>query len=377
MTENQEKYKKWTDKLYMLYENELWLREQAAKGRILKKFDNEFAYFTEAAAEDIRYKIVVLNGKNAENQVKIIERQGFALVGSHEEYYIFCINGKYEHIEPRFNEEMIKFTRKWFNKQMLKRFAGIMIVLSCLVIQIFINWGKLIQSIVELPTIWWPLCGLTVILLMVNGIRESRALLRTRKCLFEQEQYFLRRSRLLKISTVMFALIAVCGIIAGISFLRGVYIADDKSSISDIQAIMPIVLLQDIEQNKEQSDIHKYSQNTISEENYAEINHTFMSPKQYSARQKNANNSMMIIYYEVAVEKLVKPLTRELSRNSLTDIKKENLEKVDFGGLDAVYTWQANDFINVSACKGKKVMYIFNVGDMQMEDLLKEMAEVL
>lgn len=366
MTEKEDKQKKWIDKIYMLRENELWLNEQAGKGCLLKNFDKQTAYFTEAAAEDIKYKIIVLNNKKAENQIKIIELQGFTFIGSYDEFYIFYINGKYGHIEPRLNEEMIEFVRRWFNKQMIKRFSVTMIAMTSIVINIIFNWNNFFQSIVEIPTKWYIFFGLIYIALIIYAIREYRALISTKKCFLEHEEYLLNRSS--KTPTVIRAFLITIGILVGISFLKEIYFpAADRYSIDDVRKVMPIVLLQDITD----------SQSTINEDNYAEIKHTLMASKQYYASQKNAGNNMSIFYYEVAVEKLAEPLARELSINSLTDIKKENLKKVDIGGLDAVYTWQVNDFFYVSACKGKRVMYIFNVGDIQVDDILRKMAEVL
>ena len=371
----EEKQKKWIDKIYMLHDNEIWLNEQAGKGLILERFDKEFAYFNQMAAEDNKYKIVILNKKKAEDQIKVLERQGFTFVGSSDEYYIFSIGGKYGNVEPKMNEEMIVFARKWLDKQMLKSFTLSMLIPIPLIFAFIMVRDKLIQTIVEFPDIWAILLGVVLVATVYEDLRRYQAVRRTKKCLLEHEEY--QSGWNWKKWKIKRAIAYTLGILTLVLSITDNFIDPEKCSINDLKKVMPIVLIQDIEQDSEQTERGDVFQGVANEDNYAEIKHTLLAPKQYFSWQENDGNHMRVLYYEVAVDKLAEPLARELPTNGWVDIENEDIKKVDFKGLDVVYTWQENGIANVSASKGKRVMCIFYIGDLQVKDLLREMAEVL
>ena len=181
MTEEADKQINWSKNLYMLYENELWLSEQAQKGLLLKSFAKDYACFTEGEPQDIAYKIVILDVKKAENQIKIMEHQGFTFVESYFEYYIFCIAGKYRHIQPRLNEEMNKVAKRWFNKQMIKRFGGTLVALIPFIINLVMDRDRILQIILEMPTIWFVSLVFIFSVAIIDSIREYKALGKNKK----------------------------------------------------------------------------------------------------------------------------------------------------------------------------------------------------
>ncbi len=375
MIEDNEIEKRWNNKLHMLYENELWLNEQAKKGRILKSFDRASACFTETHPEYISYKIIVLNQKKAKNQIKVIEHQGFTFVGSCNEYHIFYINEKYGHIRPSLNENMAEFARNWLNKQMVNSFAWSLIAIAPIMITIIFVRDNIIQAFVELPTVFDILLGFAVITSIVEGIHEYRAVSRTKKYFLEQEEY--RSVWRTKKSIAKWACLITIGILAFVFLFQRFYLKPKQYSISEVQKTMPIVLVQDIEQDTGRSERIAEFQRTVNKDYHAEINHTLLASNQYRAWQTISGSYMMTDYYEVAIESLAQPLARELPLNDITDTKKEELKRVDIEGLDAVYTWKDGSCVKVSACKGNRVMYIWNLGDMQIKDILREIAEVL
>lgn len=370
-----EKEIRWADKLYMLYENEMWLNEQAKKGLFLKHFDNGYAYFTKNNSENIKYKIVVLDEKKAKKQIGIIEHQGFTFVGSYKEYYIFSIDGQYGHIHPRLNEENIEFVRKWFNKQMIKRVGTTLLFLLPIVLNIIIGWDKLFQGMVEMSTILYLIWGFVFIFSIIAGTREYRAVIRSKKCFLENEEYLIVRN--MKKLTIKSPFIILSCILIAVLLIKHIYFDLDKVSIDELHKEMPMVLLQDTEPQKSLEGEFNDDHQNIDEDNYAEIRHTLLAPNQYQAWQENAENGMVIFYYEVLVGALAEPLARELPTNDLAFIKKEELKKIDYEGLDAVYFSEEGYISVLSACKGKRVMFVLFDRELLVEDILSEMVEVL
>ncbi len=377
MTEEADKQIDWSNKLYMLHENELWLSEQAQKGLLLKKFAKDYACFTEGEPQDIAYKIVILDVNKADNQIKIIEHQGFTFVGSYLDYYIFRIDGKYRHIQPRLNEEMNKVASRWFNKQMFIRFGGTLIALIPVLISLFMDRNKLLQIIVEMPTIWFVSLTFVYSVAIIASIKAYRALGRNKKYYLVNELYRIRKSGKKSISRYI---MIIAAIFLGVSVVRYIYVEPHKYSIEEGRKVMPIVLLQDIEQDEKISKELIILQKTASEDNYAEIRHTFLAPKQYTADQQSTygenGNGMLIRYYEVAFKILAEPLARELLINNMFGTEKDDLEEIEYDGLDKVYYNDGYmDFISV--CKGNKVMFITYDGDKPVNDILREAANVL
>lgn len=372
MIEQEEKQKKWVSKIYLLHENELWLNDQAEKGLLLKSFDETTAYFQEGSPAQINYKILILNEKNAVKQIKQIEQQGFTFVGSCNEYYIFYIQGIYTHITPRLNEDTLLFLKKWIAIQMLKRVSVTLIAVIPIALKIIMNRDNLLQTIMEISTIWYVLIGLIFIATMLDAIREYKVIIQTKKSFLKQENYFFyKRSK--KSNVLQNFIIAIC-LLSVILLIKSIYSDAERISISELQKEMPIVLLED---TKQAEDPAKLSQGIANKDHYAEVKHTLLAPNQYYAVQKNQFNSMTIRYYEVTVEKLAEPLSKELPINNFTSINKKNLKKIDYLGLDAVYAYQVSGMITVACCKGNKVMFIHNMGIMPLEDILRNIAKVL
>lgn len=377
MTEEADKQINWSNKLYMLHENELWLSEQAQKGLFIKSFAKDYACFTEDQPRDIAYKIVILDVKKAENQIKIIEHQGFTFVESYFEYYIFKIDGKYRHIQPRLNEEMNKVAKRWFNKQMIKRFGGTLAALIPFIINLVMDRDRILQIILEMPTIWFVSLAFIYSVAIIESIKAYRELGRNKKYYLVNELYKIRKSGKKSISRYI---MIIAAIFLGVSAVRYIYVEPHQYSIGEVQKFMPIVLLQDIEKDAKTSKELKVLQKTVSEDNYAEINHTFLAPKQYTAEQQSTygenGNGMSIRYYEVQFKILAEPLTRELVINDIFGITKGDLKEIEYDGLDNVY--YADDYMDfISVCKGNKVMFISYDGDKPVSDILREVAEVL
>lgn len=368
----------WANKLYMLHENELWLDEQAQKGLFVKSFAKDYACFLESEPKDVAYKIVILDREKAHNQVKIIEHQGYTFVESYFEYYIFTIDGKYKHIQPRLNEEMTKFAKWWFNKQMLKRFAGTLIALIPFFIDLTIRRVNLLCGIVDMPAIWLVSLAVIFSVAIIDSIKEYRALNKNKKYYLVNEFYVTRKSG--KKSTSGYIML-IAAIFLGASAIKYFYFEPAPYSIEAVQKNMPIVLLQDIEKDEKISKELTVLQKNVSEDNYAEIRHTFLAPKQYTADQQNTygdnnGNSMFIRYYEVNLKILAKPLARELLISYVFGITKDDLKEIEYDGLDKVYYNDGYmDFISV--CKGNRVMFISYDGDKSVSDILEETAEVL
>ncbi|WP_312653959.1 DUF2812 domain-containing protein [Aminipila sp.] len=377
MTEEADKQINWSNKLYMLRENELWLREQAQKGLLLKSFAKDYACFTEGEPQDIAYKIVILDVKKGENQIKIMEQQGFTFVESHFQYYIFRIDGKYRNIQPRLNEEMNKFARRWFNKQIFIRFSGTLIALICFFINLSIKRVKLFPDIVEIPAMIFVPVALIFSVLIIENIKEYRALDKNKKHYLVNEFYITRK--ICKKSISKYIMI-IASIFLGAAAIKYFYVEPHQYSIAEVQKFMPIVLLQDIEKDEKISKELKVLQKYVSEDNYAEISHTFLAPNQYTADQENTygenGNGMFIRFYEVNFKILAEPLARELLINNVFGITKGELKEIEYDGLDKVYYNDGYmDFISV--CKGNKVMFISYDGDKPVSDILREVAEVL
>ncbi|MHC1721676.1 MAG: DUF2812 domain-containing protein [Aminipila sp.] len=368
----------WANKLYMLHENELWLNEQAKKGLLLKSFAKDYACFTEGEPQDVIYKIIILDVKKAQDQVKIMEHQGFTFVESYFEYYIFYINERYRNIQPRLNEEVTKFARRWFNKQMIKRFAVTMIASIPLLIDLGMDRNQLLQIIVEMPTIWLVALVVVFTVAIIDSIKEYRELGRNKKYYLVNKFYInCKNGKKWRSRYIML----IAGIFFGVSFIYCLYVEPHQYSIDQVQKAMPIVLLQDIEKDKKISKELKACQKTASEDNYAEINHTFLAPKQYMADQKYIDedyyNFMTIRYYQVSAEMLAIPLAKELPVNDVFDVKKRNLKEIEYDGLDKVYYFDDGDMDFISVCKGNKVMFILYRGDKTASDILREVTKVL
>lgn len=377
MTEEADKQINWSNKLYMLHENELWLREQAQKGMFIKSFAKDYACFTEDEPRDIAYKIVILDVKKAENQIKIIEHQGFTFVESYFEYYIFYIAGKYRHIQPRLNEEMNKVAKRWFNKQMIKRFGGTLVALIPFIINLVMDRDRILQIILEMPTIWFVSLVFIFSVAIIDSIREYKALGKNKKYYLVNEHYITRKSGKRSISRYI---MIIAAIFLGVSAIKYFYVEPHQYSIAEVQKFMPIVLLQDIEKDEKISKELKVLQKTVSEDNYAEISHTFLASNQYTADQENTygenDHGMFIRFYEVNFKILAKPLARELVINNMFGAEKDELKEIKYEGLDKVYYYDGYlDFISV--CKGNKVMFISYDGDKPVSDILREVAEVL
>ncbi len=375
MTEQNEIEKKWPGRVHLLHNNEIWLSEQASKGLMLKRFDDSFAYFEESAGENIHFRMMVLNEKNAEKQIKVILSQGFSLVESYKKYYIFRIDGKYSHITPSLNEETIGFTRKWFNRLILGRFFVTIVFFAAVFIQLFLHRGKLIQGIVEVPIIGWILVFLLLAYGILNCIIEYRLLIREKRYYLKQEAFSpvrsSKRSRAMKIFFIAICVFAVALLIKGVYFDK-----EQQFSIHEVQEVMPIIALQDIDEAAD-AEINEAALNEADEDHHAEIKHSLLAPRQYRAWQHSSGNVMHIFYYEVAFEPLADRLARELPIYDFMEIKQDDLEKVDVAGLDAVYLWHRNDFSSLSARKGKRVMHVFLVGDIPVEDVLNKIAEIM
>lgn len=377
MAEEASKEINWVNKLYMLHENELWLDEQAQKGLFVKSFAKDYACFMGSDPKDVAYKIVILDREKAHNQVKIIEHQGFTFVESHFEYYIFYIDGKYRHIQPRLNEEMTRFVKQWFNKQMLNRFAGTMIALIPFIINLVMDRDRLLQNIVEIPAILFVSMVLILSVCFVESIKGYKALGRNKKYYLAHEFYQIRKSS----KKPRWIVLITAFILLGFSALKCLYFEPHAYSIDKVQKTMPIVLLQNLEQDRQIRAELKKLQKTKSEGNYAEINNGFFAPKQYVAYQENIYdvnyNSMTIRYYEVSVKILAIPLAKELPVKSWFDIKWENFKEIKYEGLDKVYFYNDGYMDFISVCKGNRVMFILYNGDKSASDILKEIAEVL
>jgi len=373
--ENEEKQKKWVNRLYIMSENEAWLEAMAKKGLLLTHFDHDYAYFQTAQPEDINYKIVILNPQKAEDQIKIIERQGFTFLGSSKEFYVFSMTGKYKHIQPRMNEEMISFAVKRLNKQMVKSVGINIAVLIPLFVVFVIVRDKFLLTIAGLSLIWSALIGFALILAVLESIRDGIIIQRMKRSLLSKDGYqsnFSMKKHAAK-RVAAWCLVAFTTLLP----LANIFIEPKQYSIYEIQKTMPIVLIQNIQQDSEQTAAISEAQRTADELNYAEIKRTLLAPRQYQARQNSDGGHMNIFYLEVVSAKLAEPMAKELLLNDFEDIGKEDIVKIDYAGLDAAYGWKQNDIINVSACKGKRVMSIFYIGDAETEELLKAMAEVL
>jgi hypothetical protein len=376
MEEKELLHKKWVDKIYMLHENQLWLGEQAAKGLILTKFDDEFAYFTETEPDNVCYKIMILDEKKGQSIIKTIESQGFTYIGNYNEYHIFRIDGKYKHIEPLLNEAAIEFARKWFRKTVLGRFAGTAAFLGAFLVQIVLNRDHLIQIMVETPAVWYVFFILVFIYLCIRGLAEYRTILNAKKYFLNGEDYL--PNRFLKKSPGMRVFFIIICAMGAFLLIQNIYFKNEQyDSIADVEKAMPILLLQELKEQGLQQQKASQSQNTGDADNYAETERSLLASQYYRAKQKTEDNYMSIHYYELVFDKLAEPLAKELPNGSVASILKEKPKKVDFKGLDTAYAWQKNDFVIVSACRGNQVMYVFSVGDIGAEEILKGMAEVL
>lgn len=376
MSEKEEKELKWPNKLYMLQENEIWLNEKVKEGLFLKSFVDDYVMFVKGKPEDIKYKIVILNPKNAKNQIKIIEHQGFTFVAEYKEYYIFYIKGRYGHFQPRLNEDTIEFARKWFNKQIINGFtlaivASFPALLNLIAI---ISFNELFQTLVGRQTIWYAMWLIMFVFLMIKGISEYKIVIKCRRCFLEHERYVKKNNSILtKVinrSSLVFIMVVV---------ILGAYMIyndnlDDKLPLSKAYNDMPFVFLQDIEKQEALVGENKEVLNYLDKNNYAKIESTLLAPKQYFAEQEY---DMSIHYYEVVVRALAKPLARELITEDIFDIKMDDIKKINYDGLDIVYICQDGYKKSVSVCKGKRVMFIEYHGVQPVERILSEMAEVL
>lgn len=312
----------WGNKLYLLYNNERWLNEQAAKGMILKDFDKKTARFEVDEPQNITYKILIINKKNAEDQIKRIERQGFTLVERYNEYCIFSRLGKYDQIWLRLDDEEMTYTKIWFNKQILKRFAHTLYAFLPIAIKLLIHQNGIIKGIVEISTLWYAICMILFIWLGANALNEYTTIIRTKTCFMNHENYILHSKE--KESIWEKLIIAIFCTLVGIAIFQYLYVDSIEYSIREVSRNMPVVLLQDIEQEPEKDENKKDGVRQIMNDKYAEIHHTWLAPNQYFSQQADEYNTLYINYYELNTKLLVKALTEELSTANIFELKKKS-----------------------------------------------------
>lgn len=373
MEEDNEKELKWSNKLYMLQENEIWLNEQVQKGLILKKIDDKYATFSKEEVQDVSYKIVILNPKDAKSQIKLIEHQGFTFVADYKEYYIFYIKGSYGHFQPRLNAEPIDFARKWFNKQIIKGFLLAIVPLLPFIIDILMRYNRILQIIIEIPTAWYFAFVPFFIYLFINTVIKYKTIIKCRTCFLEHEQYVKKNSfAFLKIIDKFFWAFFISTIALGVYMIYSNN-PDEKLPLNTVYNDMPFVFLQDIEEQGTTENGSKNISNYIDKDSYARIYSSLLAPKQYFANQ--GSYILSTHYYEVRIKGLVKPLAKELIKTGKYHITKNEFRKIQYEGLDIVYV--SKDDHQISVSKDKKVMFIEYYGEQSVEKILSEMVEVL
>lgn len=385
MLEQNEVERKWLFKIYDLAENEAWLTDKAKDGFILSKFDNRYATFEECERQNNNYKIVILDEKKAERQVKIIEHQGFTFVANYKEYYIFCIDNKSGNKYLRLNGEMTDVVTRWFDKQIRKQIVGLIFSISILVLLlIFLLCKNLFAtSLVTITNVRFILYGSTLGIGFFQLIREIFLLCKSKKFFIEHNQYLKTRtfitSKIGRVITFIFIFLGIFGS-AGTTYFD--YKTDKGfSSVSEIYESMPIVLIQDIENYNGVNGqlLETQKEIDLDEYNYVEPESTLLSPNQYKAWQTYESNagdkcSMRMTYHEVAGKLLARMLAKEIE---IYEADENKINKLEFKGLDEVYVSQGSHEKLISVCKGKRVMFIRYNGDQPVEKIISEMVEVL
>nr|WP_315023210.1 DUF2812 domain-containing protein [uncultured Aminipila sp.] len=385
MLEQKEIERKRLYKIYDLAENEAWLTEKAKDGFILTKFDNTYATFEKSGPQNNNYKIVILDEEKAETQIKIIEHQGFTFVANYKEYYIFCIDNKFENKCPRLNGEMTDVVTRWFDKQIRKQIVGLLfsIIIIALLLLFLLYKNLFATFLVTIPNSRFILYGSVLGVGFFQLIREILLLCKSKKFFFKHNKYLKIRtfitSKIGRAITLIFIFVGIFGS-AGTTYFD--YKTDKGfSSVSEIYESMPIVLIQDIENQNGVNGQLLETQNEIDldEYNYVEPKSTLLSPKQYKAWQTYESNagdkcSMRIKYHEVVGEILARILAKEIE---IYEADENKINKLEFKGLDEVYVYQDSHEKNISVCQGKRVMFIRYNGDQPVEKIISEMAEVL
>ena len=312
----------WANKIYLIYDNERWLNENAAKGLALKDFDKKTARFEPDEPQNITYKILILKKKNTEEQLKMIERQGFTLVERHNEYCIFSRLGKYDQVWLRLDDDGMAYTKRWFDKQIAMRFAHTLYAFLPLFLKLLIHGNELIKGLVEIPTTWYAICVILFIWLGTNAVKEYKNIIRTKTCFINHERYTFETKE--KESNWKKTAIAAVCILVGIAIYQYLYIDSLKYSMEQVGENMPIVLLQDIQQDKKED----VGQNKNYQYIDTEIHHTWLASNQYFSQQNDGANTLYINYYELNTKLLVKALTEELPTADIFEIKKEDLTQL-------------------------------------------------
>ncbi len=374
MDADNEKELVWTEKLYALQENETWLNEQVKEGLVLKKFDDKYATFSKEEPKDISYKIVILNPKDAEKQIKIIERQGYTFVTDYKEYYIFYIKGRYGQFQPRLNAEVIEFARKWFNKQILKGFALSILALLPFLIDPLMKHNQILQIIVETPIVFYFSFLSFFIYSFIKGLIKYKTIIRCRKCFLEHETYIKRNKPVfLKVMDKVFWIFFISAIAIGAYMIYSDN-SDKKLPLSAAYNDMPFVFYEDVEKSEE-NEIEQEESTDIDRHNYVRLNSTLLAPKQYFANQ--GSYEMYTHYYELRFKWLIKLLAKELIKTDIYHINNLQYKEIDYDGFDLVYISKEERQKNIAVSKGKKVMIIEYHGDQPVEKILAHMAEVL
>lgn len=385
MLEQNEVERKWLYKIYDLAENEAWLAEKAKEGFILTKFDNTHATFEKSKPQNNNYKIIILDEEKAERQIKIIEHQGFTFLASYKEYYIFYIDNKWGNKGPHLSGEMADVVTGWFDKQIRKQIIGLLISISIIAVLLFFELYKnLFATFLVSITIWrFILYGSILGVGFFQLIREIFLLCKSKKFFLEHNKYLKIRTF---ITTKIGRAITLIFIFLGIFGSAGTTYLDYKthkgfSSVSEIYESMPIVLIQDIEnQNGVNGQLLETQKEIdLDEYNYVDPESTLLSPKQYTAWQTYESNtgdkcSMRMRYYEVVSKILARMLAKEIE---IYEADENRINKLEFKGLDEVYVYQDLHEKIISVCKGKRVMFIRYNGDQPVEKIISEMSQVL
>ncbi|WP_312653955.1 DUF2812 domain-containing protein [Aminipila sp.] len=385
MLEQNEVERKWLYKIYDLAENEAWLTEKAKDGFILTKFDNTYATFEKSEPQNNNYKIVILDEEKAERQIKIIEHQGFTFVANYKEYYIFYIDNKWRNKSPHLSGEMAEVVTGWFDKQIRKQIIGLLISISIIAVLLFFELYKnLFATFLVSITIWrFILYGSILGVGFFQLIREIFLLCRSKNFFLEHNKYLKIRtfitSKIGRAITLIFIFVGIFGS-AGTTYLD--YKTDKGfSSVSEIYESMPIVLIQDIENQNEVNGqlLETQKEIDLDEYNYVDPESTLLSPKQYKAYQTYKSNagdkcSMRMKYHEVVGKTLARMLAKEIA---IYEADENKINKLEFKGLDKVYVYQDSHEKIISVCKGKRVMFIRYNGHQPVKKIISEMSEVL
>ncbi len=351
---------------------------------ILKGFDTRYVTFEKNEPQNNSYKIVILDEVKAEKQIKTIEHQGFNFVANFKEFYIFTLEEKFNRRRPNLSGEMLGFTIKWFDKQIKKQVIGLIVsIFIIILLSIFLLYNNLFAiGLVKMDNNADIFYGSIFSFGFFQLIREVFLLSKLKKYFYEHKQYLRTRSFILskigRTIAIIFIFVNILGpgLLIYLDYKRDIPVA----SVSEIYESMPIVLIQDVEnengvkgqllETQKEVDLNGF--------NYVELKSTLLSQNQYRGYQTYAFNdnrgSMRMEYYEVAGKNFARLLTREISKK---EADEKIINNLDFKGLDKVYLSQGSSEKNISVCKGKRVMSIRYNGDQPAEKVLEEMAEVL